>query len=430
MNRTLKFFAFVCLIALFATAAAAQNAPAEARGKVVDHEDKPMRGVKLIFTNPKDPSTEYSATTNKRGQYFVGNLFHYPNSYIWNLKVEYEGYVPTHMKVYSTTQAAVADKYEADLPWNSKMPDMRIRPFGTAQVDLVMTPLEIAKTITPQGGSDEMEEMEVMDGGGGAAAAQNASNWDQALGLLAAGNTDAAMPLLEEAIEEAPEDAERVTTMAQVQYQAENYGQAARWAMQAAELDPQAIRPQMILYSVNIATNNLAGARAALAKAQEIDPENVEVLGQMAFVADQEGDIDTSIATYEKIVELDEQNTDAWTALGGLYAKKGENDKSSAAYEKVVAMNPEGAERVFYNIGALIMNKNNVSDADMQRAIGAFKKAIEINGEYAEAHQQLGFALLGTGDMAGARNALAEYVKLAPKAPDADAMKAMIEGLK
>ena len=51
------------------------------------------------------------------------------------------------------------------------------------------------------------------------------------------------------------------------------------------------------------------------------------------------------------------------------------------------------------------------------------------NPEYREAHKQLAFALLGTGDRAGAKSELEAYVALAPDAADSAQMKALIEGL-
>jgi Flp pilus assembly protein TadD len=84
---------------------------------------------------------------------------------------------------------------------------------------------------------------------------------------------------------------------------------------------------------------------------------------------------------------------------------------------------------VFFNIGALIMNKDDRGEADTQRAIGAFRKAIELKPDYREAHKQLAYALLGAGDRAGAVAELEECVRLDPNAPDSSQMKALLKSL-
>ena len=69
------------------------------------------------------------------------------------------------------------------------------------------------------------------------------------------------------------------------------------------------------------------------------------------------------------------------------------------------------------------------SAADVQKAIGAFRKAVEINPKYAQAYKELAFALLNVGDRPGARAALQNYVEVAPEAPDAAQMKQIIKTL-
>ncbi len=120
---------------------------------------------------------------------------------------------------------------------------------------------------------------------------------------------------------------------------------------------------------------------------------------------------------------------DAWARLGDLYAGIGKSAKSEAAYERVGELDPEGAHRVFFNIGALIMNRTSRTDAETRKAIDAFRKAIQAKADYAEAHKQLAFALLGTGDRSGAKTELLAYVQHAPNAPDAEQMKNLADAL-
>jgi Tfp pilus assembly protein PilF len=54
---------------------------------------------------------------------------------------------------------------------------------------------------------------------------------------------------------------------------------------------------------------------------------------------------------------------------------------------------------------------------------------VKLDPNYREAHKQLAFALLGTGDRAGAKSELEACVALAPDAADSAQMKALIQSL-
>jgi len=79
----------------------------------------------------------------------------------------------------------------------------------------------------------------------------------------------------------------------------------------------------------------------------------------------------------------------------------------------------------YYNMGATLINRNQPNEA-----ITFFKKAIELDPKYANAHFQLGLSLIGIGKMAEAQPVLQEYLKLVPTGQDADTAKALIEATK
>ena len=75
------------------------------------------------------------------------------------------------------------------------------------------------------------------------------------------------------------------------------------------------------------------------------------------------------------------------------------------------------------------MNRSTRTEEETGKAIDAFRKAIEVKPDYAEAHKQLAFALLGAGDRSGAKMELQAYVQHAPDAPDAAQMKSLAEAM-
>lgn len=185
----------------------------------------------------------------------------------------------------------------------------------------------------------------------------------------------------------------------------------------------------MVLYSVEMNAGDVEAAEAALAEAREVAPEDPRIWRQVAFVASRRGDVPAQIEAYEKVTALDPGDSEAWISLGGLYNETGDASRAETAYQRVVELEPENAHQVFFNLGALRINADPRTDSDVRQAVAAFRKAIEIKPDYANAHKQLGFALLSLGDQAGARQELQNYVRLAKDASDVAQMRKIIQTL-
>ncbi len=262
-----------------------------------------------------------------------------------------------------------------------------------------------------------------------AQAAPQRDPWDTALSRAGSGELEGSIEFFEQAVEDEPEQAERHKAYAQVLYQLERYDEAESRALSAAELAPNDVEALMVLYSIHVGKGDLAQAEQVLVHAREVAPQDRRVLKQLAFVASESGNTAAAIEAYEGLVGLDPQDAESWVSLASLYAEAGAVDKSEAAYQRVVEIDPDNSHQVFFNLGALIMNNPDRSDADTQRAIAAFRKAIELKPDYVQAHKQLAFALLGAGDRAGAKSELEAYVRLAPDAADAAQLQALINSL-
>ena len=115
--------------------------------------------------------------------------------------------------------------------------------------------------------------------------------------------------------------------------------------------------------------------------------------------------------------------------MADLYNRNKQPKKAEEALNKVVALDPGNAHRTFYNLGVVIENRDDATEADHRKAVEAFRKAIDLKPNYALAHRDLGFALLRLGDLAGARKEFQKYVDLEPRAKDAADIKATIKSL-
>jgi Flp pilus assembly protein TadD len=411
--------ALVCCLA--APSVLMAQAVSEARGIIKDNEGAPLKGVKVVFRNTANDKAVYETTTNKKGRFYLDNLLYYQNQEgRWLVSVELPGYVPTSIEFTSRTQARLVDKFTKNLDPGVKLPPLNIRPLGEAELNFIMTPEDQLATV---------EQVEEEDAAAEAPATPKEDPWDRALMLANNGDMEESVEYFEKAVRDEPQDAGRKDTFAKVLYQLERYDEAEAQALSAIELDRSNVSTHMVMYSIHVARDDMASARKALDAAREQDPGDRQVLEQVAWLATKSGNPGEAAAAYEAMTVADPGDVEAWGALGGLYAEQGDLERSEAAYRKVVELDPSNAYQTFFNIGVLTENKDVLTDADNRRAVEAFRKAVEIKPDYAEAWRRLAFASLRTGDLAGARKGLEQYIALSPDAPDSAQVKAMLSNL-
>lgn len=425
--KTRTFAIGFLMVALLSSAASAAPATCEASGKIVDEDGEPIIGARIIFAPTGNPATKYDGKTNKKGRYYVPGMFNPSSEGMWTVDIEAEGYLPISMEIETrTVNGVLIDETTKKLNPNASLPAVLIRAMGNARIDFVLSPADkVAEAAAALAAAKAAEA----GGEGGGAAAPSRDPYDAALASVSEGNLEGSIELFEKAVTVEPDSAERKESFAKVLYQLERYDEAEPYAVQALELEPDNVETYMVLYSVYVGMGQLDQAAEALREAEAVSPGDPRIMRQLAYVASESGDTEGAIAAYEGLVEIDPANTENWLVLAGLYAETGAMDKTAAAYEKVVELDPEGAPQVFFNLGALLMNKAGRTEDDSLRAIDAFRQAIKLDPEYREAHKQLAFALLGTGDRAGAKSELEAYVALAPDAADSAQMKALIQSL-
>jgi len=183
----------------------------------------------------------------------------------------------------------------------------------------------------------------------------------------------------------------------------------------------------------------------AFNKANTMDPKQVVIWAHLADAymqsgakktgADQQADYDKGLDAYTKTLELkpDDASYHNNYALALVKAKK--IPEAQAELTKAAQIDPTNAGRYYYNLGAVLVN------AGQQDAAGqAFKKAIDLDPNYADAQYQYGMYLLGQAKITpdgkvipadGTKEALSKYLELKPNGPFSDSAKgalASIEG--
>lgn len=143
---------------------------------------------------------------------------------------------------------------------------------------------------------------------------------------------------------------------------------------------------------------NEAQARSELAlnNARKLDPVNPIYDLVSAQLSLRIGDSDKAREYIESALRLKRNYTDAMFLLTQLDIQSGELESAIATARNMIALEPNNPVR-YFQIGVLLSANENVAEAEI-----AFKTAIELDSQYANARYLLGFLYLNTNRQAQA----------------------------
>lgn len=184
-------------------------------------------------------------------------------------------------------------------------------------------------------------------------------------------------------------------------------------------------------------------AIAQLTKASEIGPTQQAVWAALAEAyvgsakaakgADAGPIFDKSFAVFDKLLTLNPDEAGTYNNYALALAADKKLDDARVKLAKAVELDPAGAGKYHFNLGALLMNSNQ-TDASIEE----YKKSFTIDPNYAEAYYYYGSALLGKATMdaagkmiapPGTLESLQKYLQLTPDGPNADSAKQLITAL-
>jgi tetratricopeptide (TPR) repeat protein len=170
-----------------------------------------------------------------------------------------------------------------------------------------------------------------------------------------------------------------------------------------------------------------AAARAAAEYEQEarLSPDNDSVAYNHGLASLKAGQDDQALASFERATTLNPSKGEAYLKMASIYEKRKDGVKAQEMYQKFSAADPANAAVSLYNIGVIAWNENRPKDA-----IQYYRKAVEIDTQYAVAHRELARALMSGGDFTGALKHFQEYLRINPKAADAKEIQENIALLK
>ena len=187
-------------------------------------------------------------------------------------------------------------------------------------------------------------------------------------------------------------------------------------------------------------------AVASLTKASEVDPMQPAVWANLgdAYIGLAQGktgpEFDAAtqkgLDAYSKALELKPDDAAAHNNYALALAKAKKFPEMEAELKKSAALDPAGAYKAFYNLGALLTNSGQ-----SEAAGEAFKMAIQAapnEPKNAEAYYQYGLTLMAKATVAadgkvtpppGTVEAFQKYLELAPSGPNAQPAKDMLTTL-
>jgi tetratricopeptide (TPR) repeat protein len=192
-----------------------------------------------------------------------------------------------------------------------------------------------------------------------------------------------------------------------------------------------------------LAAKNFDAAIAAFQKGTELDPMQNVIWANLADAyiglagtktgSDQEAALDKALDAYTKAIALKPDNPAYHNNYALTLAKAKKFDQAQEELNKAAQLDPTQAGRYYYNLGAVYINSGQSAPAE-----AAFKKAIEVNPDYADAQYQYASALsaklTSTSDgkvvaPPGMKDALEKYLQLAPTGQYADAAKGLLQAI-
>lgn len=403
------------LLTAGASAAYAQ-ATFEIVGKITDAEGNGLADVRVAAWNTAFPEMKRDTKSGKKGNFFLSGLLYNQQKREWEFSFETDGLAPRTMKVVARMgDRTIYNEFEkAFAPGESSF---RIPVMGIGEIRMDITMGEPGAAAAP-----------------GAPAAAGAGDveldpWAVGNQRVTAGDFQGSVEWLEKAVAAAPEDAERRELLARVFLKLDRSSEALNQVRKATRSAPDRLSVHLLLADIHASRGETQYAYDAIVAARALEPENPDVLQRVAWLATDLGKPEEAIGAYEAIVAAKPDDTESWLALGDLYNRAGMPDKASAAFERVTELDPGNAYKTFFNLGALIENRPNLTPADNRKAVEAFRKSVEINPEYGPGWRHLAYSQLRSGDLADARASFERYLAVEPQAKDAKEIRDTIKSL-
>jgi tetratricopeptide (TPR) repeat protein len=430
------------LLALSPARVEAQEAITRVQGTVTDVQGNPLAKVPLYFQATDIKKRVGPVKTSKKGKFTISAL-DISIAKKWTIEAQKSGYKVVKV-VYEIIDHSRNERGKGEnlVGSNQKMPEMEFALIGTVGrnvVDIVMAKDseymealraekqkqqdegagEVAKAGTP--GASEAETPKPAPPSGGRKLLQTAKQYTDA------GRHEEAIALYREYLVKDPSgNPAAYYYLGKSLFESEDDISAELAFKKGLELKPDMKGASFYLGNVYLRLERFSEAIASFEKERDLSPDSDSVHYNLGMAYAESGQEDLAMASFEQAALLNPDKPEAFMQMAAIHEERAEAagtdgvtrqeemTKAEEMYQKVVGVDPRNAAISFYNIGARAWNQNRNKEAAQ-----AFRKSIEIDSTYAEAHRELARALMGIQDFEGAVKHFEEYLRLKPGAADA-----------
>ncbi len=171
-----------------------------------------------------------------------------------------------------------------------------------------------------------------------------------------------------------------------------DFAKAVEHFERALELEPNNVQLKIGLARLLAKENQLEKALVICGKILDDetitgDPENAGVLSNVGILLIEMNRIDLALQVLLQASAMDESNPETWNYMGVVYYRENDFERALRAYRKAVELDPNFAS-AFNNLGALFLSRflEQKTSSLMEQAMAAFNKAIENDPRLASAY--------------------------------------------
>jgi tetratricopeptide (TPR) repeat protein len=177
----------------------------------------------------------------------------------------------------------------------------------------------------------------------------------------------------------------------------------------AVARDPADPGPYVDLGIAYLRQGDQPRALETLRRAVEVGPRLAEAHNWLGVALAEKSDLPGAIAAFRKAIELDPKHGRAYANLGSALAKAGDYAAAVKVFEKALALEPE-SPAAHYNLGMALREKG-----DLEAALRHLQHVIDADPTNARVHYEVGQTLRQSGDLVGAVASLEKAIEIDPE---------------
>lgn len=401
-ETTRRVWLSVLGLALVVAPARAQHSTV--RGTVALEDGSPVAKA-VVEANPTSGGTSIQQAKTKKSGRFALPFVEYGT---YRFAATKDGLLVRSISVKITDSSKRTESdYSSEVGALQQFPEFRVRPGRTVQIDFVMVPDSyFADAIVVAGDESATREL------------------NEANDLAIARKFDESNAILEKLVEQGKTNAKIFYLLGFNAYAQKRTQDAMKWFEKTLELDPDQPGLHAHLGSLAHEQGDPERALELYEKELAISPEATVVAVNRAIILAELGRSDEAVAAFEKVVGLDPDEAAAYSELATLYLDAGREDDAARALQRLEELG-QADPALWFNIGANLANRDLY-----ERAEQAFRKALEIEPDFALAIRELGYLAIRQGDPSSALERFERYLELNPGATDAGDVRALCDALK